>query len=289
MKLNKKKIEFIVRKRKQGMSTYQIRKEMKISERRVNQILEIHRKTGKMPMIGQNIGRPKKPLYKYERNSIIECYKEFKMSASLLRKIIKNKYSIDINHNRIHRVLLEEGLAKPVGKKVRRKQWVRYERRHSLTAVHIDWMYDHKIGRWIIAVIDDASRKILSYGEFNHATVENTILVLEEALKYGKIREVITDHGSQFTSNKIDKKGRHKSQFAEFCKEKGIKQILCRVKHPQSNGKIERWFGTYRQKRHMFSSLKEFVYWYNNIKPHMSLNLEKLETPSQAFIRKFKK
>jgi len=289
MKLNKTKIEYIIRKRKHGMSTYQISKNMKVSERRVNQILELYRKTGEMPVVGKNVGRPKKPIYSYERESIIECFREFKISASLLRILIKNKYSIDINHNRIHKVLLEEGLAKPIGKKVKRKTWVRYERRHSLSAVHMDWMYDHKIGKWVIAVIDDASRKILAYGEFSHATVENTILVLKEALKYGKIREVITDRGPQFTANKTDKKGRARSQFAEFCKAHGIKQILCRIKHPQSNGKIERWFGTYRQKRHMFPSLKEFVYWYNNIKPHLSLDFDKLETPSQAFIRKFKK
>ena len=271
------------------MSTYQISKNMRVSERRVNQILAIYRKTGEIPVIGKNLGRPKKPINELERKAIIECYKEFKMSAGLLREMIKNKYSLDINHNRIHQVLLDEGLAKKMTKKVRRKTWVRYERRHSLSAVHMDWMYDHKIGKWIIAVLDDASRMILAYGEFERATVENTILVLKEALKYGKIKEVITDHGPQFTTNKLDKKGKAKSQFAEFCKANGIKQILCRVKHPQSNGKIERWFGTYRQKRYTFSSLKEFVYWYNHIKPHLSLDFEKLETPAQAFIRKFKK
>jgi len=134
---------------------------------------------------------------------------------------------------------------------------------HSLSAAHIDWLYDEKIGKHIVAVIGDASRKILSYGEFDYTTVENTILVLKEALKHGKIREVITNRDSQFTSNKFDKKGNHKSKFVVFCKLNGIKQILCRVKHPQGNGKIERWFGLYRQKRYMFANQQEFVYWYN--------------------------
>ena len=99
---------------------------------------------------------------------------------------------------------------------------------------------------------------------------------------------MITDRGCQFTANKTDKKGEHKSKFREFCKSKEIKQILCRVKHPQSNGKIERWFGLYRKKRNLFDSLREFVHWYNHIKPHLSLNFEELETPVQAFRRKFK-
>jgi len=38
MKLNKRKIEFIVRNREKGMSTYQISRGMRISERRVRNI-----------------------------------------------------------------------------------------------------------------------------------------------------------------------------------------------------------------------------------------------------------
>ena len=107
-------------------------------------------------------------------------------------------------------------------------------------------------------------------------------------MNYEKIREVIIDRGSQFTANKFNKKGKNKSKFAEFCKANNIKQILCRVKHSQSNGKIERWFGLYRQKRNMYDSLHDFVYWYNQIKPSLSLNFDELETPVQAFRRKFK-
>ena len=113
--------------------------------------------------------------------------------------------------------------------------------------------------------------------------------MLKQALEYGKIKQVITDHGPQFTANKFDSKGNAYSQFEEFCKDNKIKHILCRVKHPQSNGKIERWFGLYKQKGKFFLTLKEFVYWYNHVKPHLSLDFEKLETPEQAFRRKFKK
>jgi putative transposase len=275
MKLNKRKIAFIVRKREYGMSTYQISREIKITERRVNQILELYRKTGKLPVLGNNIGRPKKVMYESEVNSILKCYEEFKLSASILRTIIKSKHGIDINHNRINSVPKKAGFVKVMEKKVRKKPWVRYEREHSLSAVHMDWLEDSERGKWICAVIDDASRMILSYGEFDHATGVNSVVLLKKALDYGKIREVITDRGTQFTSD----------IFREFCE----KQNICRVKHPQSNGKIERWFGLYRQKRDMFHSLKEMVYWYNHIKPHLSLKFEELETPSQAFRRKFKK
>lgn len=279
MKLNKRKVAFIVRKRKQGMSTYQISREIGVSERRVNQILEEYRKTGSLPVLGKKLGRPKKMIYESEVNSVIECYREFKLSASILRPIIKAKYGIDINHNRVNSILKDVGLVKPMEKKTRKKPWVRYERKNSLSAVHMDWLEDSERGKWICAVLDDASRMILAYGEFDHATAENTLLLLKKALEYGKIREMITDQGSQFTSDLLK----------EFCQSNNIKQIFGRIKHPQTNGKIERWFGLYRQKRDLFPSFKEFVYWYNHVKPHLSLNFDKLETPVQAFRRKYKK
>ena len=37
---------------------------------------------------------------------------------------------------------------------------------------------------------------------------------------------------------------------------------------------------------HLFDSVEEFIYWYNFVKPHMSLNFDELETPYQAFLRK---
>ncbi len=58
------------------------------------------------------------------------------------------------------------------------------------------------------------------------------------------------------------------------------------MNHPQTNGKIERFYGTVEQKLALFESVDEFVSWYNEIRPHMSLNLDELETPAQAFWRK---
>lgn len=286
MKLNELKIMYIIRKTAQGISTRKIAADLRISHERVRQINQIYKKTNKIPKL-LIAGRPKKQLTESEINIVLNSFLKYKVSASILEKIIKIENNTYINHNKIHQILLENNMANNTEKKIRKKPWIRYEREHSLTAVHMDWMYDEKIGKHIIAALDDASRMILAYGEFESATAQNSIKILKEAQKYGKIKEVITDHGSQFTANKFDKKRNAYSQFAEYCKEQEIKQILCRVKHPQSNGKIERWFGLYRQKMHLFPNLKEFTYWYNHIKPHLSLNIEEIETPAKAFRRKY--
>jgi transposase InsO family protein len=53
------------------------------------------------------------------------------------------------------------------------------------------------------------------------------------------IKEAITDHGSQYFANKTDKNGESESAFGQFLAKNEIKHILARVKHPQTNGKIE--------------------------------------------------
>jgi putative transposase len=70
---------------------------------------------------------------------------------------------------------------------------------------------------------------------------------------------------------------------------KEIKPILCKVRHPRSNGKIEKWFQAYDRHREAYKTKEEFLFWYNDLKPHKALNFDKLETPSQAFIRKLRK
>ena len=49
--------------------------------------------------------------------------------------------------------------------------------------------------------------------------------------------------------------------------QRGIKQMLCKYNHPQSNGKMEKWFDTYNRHRDDFDNIQEFVDWYNRIRP----------------------
>ena len=149
--------------------------------------------------------------------------------------------------------------------------------------MHIDWHYFK--GNWVFGVEDDASRKLLALIEDEKESTDNSIIGMELALKHGQIKQCISDHGSTFISNFTD----GESRFKEYLKSKGIKQILCRIKHPQSNGKMEKWFDCYDRNREEFETKEKFMYWYNDLKPHKALNFDKLETPSQAFIRKMRR
>ena len=283
MKLTQGKLIETIRQKNKGWTTYQARKAAGISVRRANQVYKQYLLTEQIPEIGRRNGRPIKPIENWEIKVVKEAYEKYKVSADTLEKFIEKDCKLHMGHNRIHRILVELGFSNKKGKTdVRKKKWIRYERRHSLTAVHIDWHYDAREQIWVFAVLDDASRKLLALVECMHATTEQSIYGMKLAMQHGRIKQCISDHGTQFI-----KTGKE-SSFKEFLDENGIKQILCRIKHPQSNGKVEKFFDLYQNKRSLFKSKEEFVVWYNEIRPHRSLNFEVLETPSQAFIRKMK-
>ena len=282
MKLTKTKLLETIRVLNDGKSKYQARKIAGISKQRVYQVWKIYNETGLLPEIGKVIGRPVKIIEDWEVQLVKESYERYRVSADTLERLIRRDSGKHIPHNKIHKILLRLDYAKKKDKTdIRKKIWIRYERRHSLTAVHIDWHYNSKI--YVFAVIDDASRKMLALLETNSAITDYSIQGMMLALKYGAIKQCISDHGAQFICNLEGD-----SRFKTFLDTNGIKQILCRIKHPQSNGKIEKWFNLYDNHRSAFQTKEEFLNWYNNIRPHRSLKFEELETPQLAFVRKMK-
>ena len=284
MKLSKSKLTETLRRLNNGKTVYQARKVAGISVRRVYQVREAFDKTGEIPKIGESNGRPRKPFEEWEIVLVKKAFGKYRVSADTLERCIDRDCKEHIGHNRIHQILVYLGYAKKKDiRDIRKKKWIRYERRHSLTAVHIDWHYFK--GTWVFGVEDDASRKLLALIEDEKESTDNSILGMELALKHGPIKQCISDHGSTFISNFTD----GESRFKEYLKSRGIKQILCKIKHPQSNGKMEKWFDCYDRNREAFKTKEEFMNWYNDVKPHRALKFDELETPSQAFIRKLKK
>jgi len=284
MKFTKSKLIETLRKLNNGKTVYQARKVADVSVRRVYQVKEAFDKTGEIPEIGSNLGRPSIPFENWEILLVKKAYEKYRVSADTLERLIDRDFKKHIGHNRIHKILIYLGYAKKKSyKDIRKKKWKRYERRHSLTAVHIDWHYFK--GIWVFGVEDDASRKLLAMIESKNESTDKSIEGMEIALKHGQIKQCISDHGSTFTSNFVDAK----SRFRDYLKSRGIKPILCRIRHPRSNGKIEKWFQAYNRHRQAYKTAEEFLFWYNDLKPHKALNFDILETPSQAFIRKLKK
>jgi putative transposase len=91
---------------------------------------------------------------------------------------------------------------------------------------------------YLIALIDDATR-VVPYAAFAHS--ENTsafLAVLKQAvLRRGIPMRLFVDNGSAFRSHHL----------SLVCAKLGITLIHARAYHPESKGKIERWFRSVRQ------------------------------------------
>jgi transposase InsO family protein len=92
---------------------------------------------------------------------------------------------------------------------------------------------------YLVAFMDDHSRFIVGYGL--HASQSSALVleVLRAALtSYGTPEEILTDNGSQYVT------WRGQSAFAKELEKRGIHQIVAAPRHPQTLGKIERFWGT---------------------------------------------
>jgi len=278
----------IIHRRIRGWSAYKLGKKYGVSARHIRRTFSRFNLAGPPARIGP-CGPKRQPITAKEVEAVSEAYELYRHGALNLERDLRLGMGIRISHNRIHEILLQLKKAKKHRAKSQRRKWVRFERYKSNSLWHTDWT---QIGNeWLIAYIDDASRFVTGWGLFKNANTANSILVLERAIAaYGVPKAMLTGRDIQFHITR--QKGCEEpepSEFDRYLKVHKIKHILARVNHPQTNGKVERLFGTVKQKRKEFASLEELFHWYNDIRPHMSLRQDVLETPAQAFLRKMGK
>ena len=316
-RLDESKTRWIIREKRKGdLTNRQIAESMKISVIWVKKLWARYRHAESAKITySTRIGRPEAGLPgRREYSAVISARHKYACGAVKLEDRIRDDTGIHIPHMTIHNILAEDDYILRTPKKSRQRKWVRYERKHSNSMWHTDYkQLDDK--RWFIAYMDDASRFITGFGVFEHATGYNAIAVLQEAISnHGRPASILTDHGSQFYANAGEYKQKGASEFEKELVALDIKHILARVNHPQTNGKLERFHGELQRKLGIFTEsdytktvritdsnphvgdpfntesnrddVSRFIDWYNNIRPHMSLNEDIGETPSQAFIRK---
>jgi len=257
-----------------------------ISASSLQQLYREYKSTGVIH-VQKKAGRHKRPV-----PEIIKLYKMYRANSSYIGKILRAKgYSID--NNRINQVLKEAGFAMSEPKKWHRKKWIRYEREYSNSLWHVDW---HEIkdprwkGLWLIVYEDDSSRFIVGYGVYPTPTSKYSVDVLMKAISmYGKPEEILSDHGTTFYAVKSDERDKGLTEFEKFLIKEKITLIVGRVDHPQTNGKVEKFFDIFEKKVKFFDSVDEFMNWYNFIRPHGAFDIERLETPAVIFYQRLPK
>jgi transposase InsO family protein len=128
----------------------------------------------------------------------------------------------------------------------------------------------------LVGFMDDHSRYIVGYGL--HATASSALVieVLRAAVaSYQAPSELLTDNGSQYVT------WRGKSAFARECEARGIRQIVSAPRHPQTLGKIERFWGSLWREcvgSAVFLDLEDarrrighYIDYYNFQRPHQGI------------------
>src|SRR3989441_1390198 len=170
-------------------------------------------------------------------------------------------YTTLFRSQRIHDMLMRsEGFAASAGAVARVLREAGYESELQPTERHEDkpreferakpnqlWQSDlftflvKREGRrlYLVGFVDDHSRYMVGAGLYASSSGALVREVFEAAIaNYGAPEEVLTDQGPQYHT------WRGTSEFARLCARRGIRQVVARARHPQTLGKIERFWGT---------------------------------------------
>lgn len=255
----------------------------KVNRKTVYHISKAYNEEGLPGIQDKERGRPFEHLNPKAKQLIILAYGNNKCGVNKLWGKLKQA-GFGMSHNKVYQTLKEMGLVEPCRNRQKQRKFVKYEYPNNDDLWHTDWTMCPFTNKPMISFIDDHSRFCTNAKHFEEATAENSILALKEAMaKWNrKPKAILTDNGTQFTPVNANEKTR--GIFDQALDELEIKHILGRVHHPQTNGKVERWFGSYKQENRLHKkSLQEWVTFYNEERIHQGINYQ---TPAERYIGK---
>ena len=228
------------------------------------------------------------PLHAKFYDLVVNDWKKNKCGARKLHAILKRK-GFNVSRRKIEQVLIKEGFQKPFPKRKKPRKYKRYEWPLPNFMWHTDW---HTIkatklrGKEFICYLDDCTRRVMAYGVFDTPTTKASLLVLYKAIAKHLVTpfELNSDRGSQFIPSKHDEKGEANSVFQDVLKELGILFIPSRRRHPQTNGKLEKFHDILdKEFDDRFETIDAFIEWYNNERASEALDYS---TPKEAYRRR---
>ena len=143
----------------------------------------------------------------------------------------------------IRRILRELGLSK--GSPRDRRGYTKFERDRPNDLWQIDFKgedYFGPLGKlYLLAVLDDCSRFVVAARWYTTQEEAHVILLLRETFEHnGLPNEMVSDNGVQFKTLQ----GEPATRYCRLLALLGVRVIYHSPNHPQSKGKLERWFGT---------------------------------------------
>ncbi len=216
------------------------------------------------------------------REQVVELKREHEdWGSRRIRDVLARFAALGISEQQVRRILHDEGLIKERVDKPEREHPPRRFERATPNQLWQSDIFTFRLRRaerlYVCVFMDDHSRFIVGHALAHH---QKSALVMEAfergVAAYGHPTEVLTDNGRQYTV------WRGKTEFEETLRRMGIDHIRSRPQHPQTLGKVERFWKTLWDEflgRTVFAHvhdaqdrLAHYISHYNFQRPHQALD-----------------
>jgi len=216
------------------------------------------------------------------KQKIVELKKEQpRWGIRRISDVLSRFFHLKASPETVRKTLHDEQLMdKPTKKKPKKNpQKPRFFERATPNQLWQTDIFTFRLGghqAYLIGYIDDYSRYLVGLELFSRQTADNVLELFRRSVsEYGLPKEMLTDNGRQYTN------WRGTSRFEKALKQEKIHHLRSRPHHPQTLGKIERFWKTVWDEflcRAQFESFEEarerirnWIKYYNHRRPHQGI------------------
>lgn len=253
--------------------------------------LRRYQKAGSITGLGEISRRPhlspRKTAQELEEK-IVGLRHQYGWGARKLQDLLA-KQGYELPTATIHRILVRRDLVNQ--DETEQPAIKRFERSECNQMVQMDFKGEYQVNGgkcYPLSFLDDHSRYLVGLwalgGTKGKGVYESLKKNFQEA---GVPKSVLTDHGTPWFSTM---NGHGLTWLSVWMIKQGIKLLFSRIRHPQTNGKVERFHRTLDERTRHRGLPKTFEEWeswapefrreYNEIRPHEALGMK---TPSEVY------
>jgi len=196
-------------------------------------------------------------------------------------RVLLAEQGIELARNTIHRILLRHDLVHPEDRHEPAMQ--RFERSQPNELWQMDFkgpkLWHQAVGP--LSVLDDHSRYLIALQAVGSTRCELVREQLESAFMHCGVPEaMLMDHGVPWWSAQSSG---GMTELSLWLMRQGVELHWSRVRHPQTQGKVERFHGELQRALarrrvlvpHVQAWLDEFRWEHNHVRPHEALGMER--------------